>query len=82
MKIKALVPFSGVLTMAPGEIREYNNKEVIADLLRAGYIEEVAASLKKSSKKSKAEPEPDPVPEPVPETKPEPGEAVNASENQ
>ena len=76
MKIKALVPFSGVLTMAPGEVREYSNKEVITDLLKAGYIEEVTASPKKSGKKSKAEPEP------VPETKPEAGEAVNASENQ
>lgn len=81
MKIKALVPFSGVLTMAPGEVREYSDKEVLADLLRAGYIEEVAASPKKSSKKSKAEPEPVLVPKPEPEVKPEAGEAVNADES-
>ena len=39
MKITALVGFSGVLTMAAGETREYDNDLVIQDLLEAGYIE-------------------------------------------
>lgn len=41
MKIKALTSFSGALTMTAGEIREYGNEEILNDLLRAGYIEEV-----------------------------------------
>ena len=39
MKIKALVGFSGILSMAEGEELEYDNKEVIEDLKQAGYIE-------------------------------------------
>ena len=39
MVIKAKIGFCGVLCMAKGEIREYDNKVVLADLLRAGYIE-------------------------------------------
>lgn len=41
MKIKAKTSFCGILTMSKGEIREYNNEVVLADLLKAGYIEEV-----------------------------------------
>lgn len=47
MRIRALVPFSGILTMAPGEVREYNNEAVLQDLLRAGYIEEVSGDTPK-----------------------------------
>lgn len=41
MKIKALVSFSGALSMFAGEEREYGDKAVLSDLLQAGYIEEV-----------------------------------------
>lgn len=41
MKIKALKSFSGALTMTVGEVREYGNEEILNDLMRAGYIEEV-----------------------------------------
>lgn len=50
MKIKALISFSGALTMAKGEVREYGNKEVISDLVRAGYVEEVKETPKRSVK--------------------------------
>lgn len=41
MKIKAKTSFCGTLTMAKGEVREYSNEAVLADLLKAGHIEEV-----------------------------------------
>ena len=41
MKIKALVSFSGVLSMYAGEEREYSDKAILLDLLKAKYIEEV-----------------------------------------
>lgn len=41
MKIKALVSFSGALSMYAGEEREYGDKAVLSDLLQAKYIEEV-----------------------------------------
>lgn len=36
---KALVSFTGQVAMAKGQVRELTDKDVIADLLRAGYIE-------------------------------------------
>lgn len=41
MKIRALVSFSGVLSMGKGQVMEYDNKVVLQDLLQAWYIEEV-----------------------------------------
>lgn len=41
MRIKALVSFSGALSMRIGEEREYENEFVLSDLLQAKYIEEV-----------------------------------------
>ncbi len=41
MKYRALVSFSGALSMHQGEVRELNNKATIKDLLKAKYIEEV-----------------------------------------
>lgn len=54
MKIRALVSFSGALTMFPGEEMECNDKVVLQDLLNAGYIEEVQTTpkSKRSVKKS------------------------------
>lgn len=53
---KALVSFSGKLSMSKGQIREIEDKEIIKDLLNAGYIEEVKttkAETKPIKKKSK-----------------------------
>jgi hypothetical protein len=41
LKVKALVSFSGIVTMTQGEVKEIPNKEIYQDLLRAGYVEEV-----------------------------------------
>lgn len=38
---KALVSFTGVISMAAGEVREIPNPSVVRDLIRAGYIEAV-----------------------------------------
>lgn len=38
---KALVSFCGVISMTKDEVRELSNPSVVADLLKAGYIEEV-----------------------------------------
>lgn len=42
MKVKALVSFSGKVTMSKGEIKVVT-KEIADDLLQAGHVEEVVA---------------------------------------
>ena len=54
---KALKSFSGIISMYDGETREIDNAELVADLLRAGYIEEVKPKRGRSTKKS-GEPNP------------------------
>lgn len=49
MKVKALVNFSGIISMLKGEEKEICDKFILEDLIKAGYIEEV-----KSKKKVKA----------------------------
>lgn len=49
---KALKSFSGVISMHEGETREIDNAELVADLLKAGYIEEVKPKRGRSAKKS------------------------------
>lgn len=41
MMYKALVSFTGVVSMAAGEVREIPSPSVVRDLIRAGYIEAV-----------------------------------------
>ena len=38
---KALVSFSGAISMAKGQVADIKNEEVVKDLLNAGYIEKV-----------------------------------------
>lgn len=38
---KALKSFSGAISMHEGETREIDDAELVEDLLKAGYIEEV-----------------------------------------
>lgn len=47
-KIKCLVPFAGTVSMAAGEEREVSD-EVAADLIQAGYAEEIKTA--KTTKK-------------------------------
>ena len=53
MKIEALKSFCGVLSMAKGEVREYSNETVLADLISSGYVREVSEGTgqKKSTPK-------------------------------
>lgn len=41
MVYKALVSFSGKISMAMGEVRVITDKSIVNDLLKAGYIEEL-----------------------------------------
>lgn len=43
---KALISFSGIVSMACGDVKDIKNKAVAEDLLRAGYIEEVKPEVK------------------------------------
>ena len=38
---KAIKGFSGLITMRKDEVKEIKNKELVKDLLKAGYIVEV-----------------------------------------
>lgn len=38
MLYKALISFSGVVSMTIGEVREFSDQSVIDDLVEAGYI--------------------------------------------
>lgn len=62
MKIEALTSFCGVLSMAKGEVREYSNEAVLADLIASGYVREVTedtgqkkATPKRSVKKNEGQ---------------------------
>jgi hypothetical protein len=50
LKVKALVSFSGIVTMTKGEEREIKNKEIYNDLLKAKYVQEI-----KPKKREKAD---------------------------
>ena len=52
MKVKALISFSGVVSMGVGEVKEILDESIVKDLLRAGYIVEVKDETKvKKAKK-------------------------------
>jgi hypothetical protein len=56
MKYKALVSFVGQLSMSKGKVMEISNKELISDLLKAKYIEEIKEEkkeIKVTAKKKK-----------------------------
>ena len=38
---RALVGFSGLITMRKNEVKQIKDKKLVKDLLKAGYIEEV-----------------------------------------
>ncbi|MBS4958502.1 MAG: hypothetical protein KHZ99_15875 [Clostridium sp.] len=47
MKVKALVNFAGAFSMYKGEVKECSDKDILQDLLKAGYVEKVKATNKK-----------------------------------
>lgn len=51
MAYKAVVSFSGKVSMVVGEVRDLTNNAIVKDLLKAGYIEEVQPAEKTKAKK-------------------------------
>lgn len=49
---KALVSFSGVESMQVGEVKDLADLNIVKDLLRAGYIEEIKPAKKVSTAKT------------------------------
>ena len=47
---KALKSFAGKVSIRKGEVKEINDKEIVKDLLNAGYIEEVKPEKKEELK--------------------------------
>lgn len=43
---KALVSFSGIISMAEGDVANITDEAVVKDLLRAGYIERIKDDAK------------------------------------
>lgn len=54
MKIRAKKSFCGAFSMSPGEVRECNDVELLHDLIRAGYVEEVREPQPAPEKPAKA----------------------------
>jgi hypothetical protein len=54
---KALISFSGVISMRKGEVKAITDNEVVADLLRAGYIEEVKKPTEKTEPTATKQPQ-------------------------
>lgn len=52
MKIKALVSFSGAVSMAVGEVRDCEDRAVLDDLLQAGYVEPAEKAEKPPKRKA------------------------------
>lgn len=52
MKYKALKSFSGLVSMHEGEIKEITDKDIISDLLKVRYIEEVKTTKRTTKKKT------------------------------
>ena len=51
MTVRALVSFTGIVSMAKGREYEIEDKDLVKELLKAGYVEEV--EKKKSPKKGR-----------------------------
>lgn len=48
---KALISFSGAVSMTMGEIKDIKDEDIAKDLIKAGYIEEVVDDKKTTIKK-------------------------------
>lgn len=49
---KALISFSGIVSMTMGEVREISDLSIVKDLTEAGYIEPVKEEKKPVKKKT------------------------------
>lgn len=50
---RALVSFSGSISMSEGDVKKITDKELVKDLLQAKYIEEVKETSKDEVKETK-----------------------------
>lgn len=53
---KALKSFSGVVSMAEGEVKDISDNLIVNDLVKAGYIEEVKPADKGNKEPAKKKP--------------------------
>lgn len=53
MAYKALIAFSGIISMEKGEVRDISDLAVAYDLLKAGYIERIKETAEEKNKKKK-----------------------------
>lgn len=53
---KALVSFTGRVSMVKGEVRDINDPVIVADLLRAKYIVDLEAKKKAAAEAAKNQP--------------------------
>lgn len=53
MMYKALLSFTGLVSMAMGDVKEISDASIAKDLLKAGYIEEVKEKTKSPKRKEK-----------------------------
>ena len=51
MRYKALVSFSGEISMAKGEVRELSDSPIVKSLLEANYIEQDKKKARKTEAK-------------------------------
>lgn len=51
MQYKALVSFAGVVSASAGQVINIDDKAIAADLLRAGYVEQVKPTRNQGGKK-------------------------------
>jgi len=49
MEVRALVGFSGLVSMRKNEVKNIRDKHIVTDLIRAGYVEPIEKPKKKSS---------------------------------
>ena len=49
MKVKALIGFSGLVSMRKGEVKDIRDKAIVTDLLRVGYVEQIEKPKNKKS---------------------------------
>ena len=52
---RALTSFSGIVSMAMGEIREISDPSIVRDLLNAGYIMQVEQEQPKKTRRKKSD---------------------------
>lgn len=45
MKVRAIISFTGTVSMARGEVREISDLAIAENLVKVGYVEEVGAKV-------------------------------------